>query len=49
MKQEPNSRGLGIPRLQAGEQVNGTSPAPNKPFVFGLNRPNSAKPARPAR
>lgn len=21
MKQEPNSRGLGIPRLQAGEQV----------------------------
>lgn len=22
MKQEPNSRGLGIPRLQAGEQVN---------------------------
>lgn len=23
MKQEPNSRGLGIPRLQAGEQVNG--------------------------
>lgn len=26
MKQEPNSRGLGIPRLQAGEQVkNSTS------------------------
>ena len=27
----------------------GTSPAPNKSFVIGLNRPNSAKPARPAR
>lgn len=34
MKQEPNSRGLGIPRLQAGEQVNENDMPPADPVLL---------------